>query len=249
MQLTILGSGSIAVNRNCSAYLIKVKNNHLLLDCGAGAYKQLITSGIDLEKIGSIFITHTHVDHVNDFQALLWRYMYGSKRKKQLNIYGPKGFKRFFSNLVKLYPQFSNTKFRLRINELDNISTKIGAVKVIAKRVRHTKYSNAYRVEYNKKSIVYSGDTDYCDEIIELSKNADILILECSMPDDKKAKGHLTPMLCSKIASMANVKKLVLTHFYPECEKLNLRLIIQKEFKGDIVIAKDLAEIYNGGRK
>ena len=56
-----------------------------------------------------------------------------------------------------------------------------------------------------------------------ISKNADLLILECSHPDGMKAKGHLTPSLCGKIAAKANAKKLVLTHFYPEADKVDAR--------------------------
>ena len=53
----------------------------------------------------------------------------------------------------------------------------------------------------NGKSIVYSGDTDYCPELIELADNCDLLILECSFPDDMKVEGHLTPSEAGKIAA------------------------------------------------
>lgn len=244
MELKILGSGTIAGKGNCSSYLIKIGDRFILLDCGPGAYAQLIKSGINMENLMSIFITHTHVDHVNDLPALLWRFMYGTRRKNPLTIFGPKGFKKFFIGITRQYPQIKNTKFSIKIGELSNRGIRLGNIKVISKQVAHAKYSNAYRIEFNKKSIVYSGDTDYCDEIVELAKNADILILECSMPDDKKSQGHLTPKLCSKIASLARVKKLVLTHFYPDCERINIISIIKKskEFKGGIEIASDCSK-------
>ena len=106
---------------------------------------------------------------------------------------------------------------------------------------RHTKNSVSYRIEHNNKSIIYSGDTDYSNEIIKISKNADLLILECSFP--YKAEGHLTPSLCGKIAAKANVKKLVLTHFYPECDKVDIKKQCGKEFNGKIVLAKDFMGI------
>ena len=97
------------------------------------------------------------------------------------------------------------------------------------------------RIEYNNKSIVYSGDTDYSDEIIKISKNADLLILECSFP--YKTEGHLTPSLCGRIAANANAKKLVLTHMYPECDKVDMKKLCGKEFSGKIVLAKDFMGI------
>ncbi len=106
---------------------------------------------------------------------------------------------------------------------------------------KHTDSSVSYRIEYNGKAIVYSGDTDYSGEIIKISKNADLLILECSFP--YKAEGHLTPDLCGKIAAKANAKKLVLTHFYPECELIDIKKQCSKEYNGKIVLAKDFMKI------
>ena len=106
---------------------------------------------------------------------------------------------------------------------------------------KHTDSSVSYRIEYNGKAIVYSGDTDYSGEIIKISKNADLLILECSFP--YKAEGHLTPDLCGKIAAKANAKKLVLTHFYPECDEVDVKKQCSKEFKGKIVLAEDFMKI------
>ncbi|MFH0867715.1 MAG: MBL fold metallo-hydrolase, partial [Candidatus Woesearchaeota archaeon] len=81
----------------------------------------------------------------------------------------------------------------------------------------------------------------YCNEIIETSKNADLLILECSFPD--KEEDHLTPSLCGKIATKAKVKKLVLTHFYPECDKVDVKKQCSKEYNGKIIVAKDFMGI------
>ncbi|MEK6869405.1 MAG: MBL fold metallo-hydrolase, partial [Nanoarchaeota archaeon] len=126
------------------------------------------------------------------------------------------------------------------INKIKNYKKDI-IVKSI--KSKHTNASVSYRIEYNNKSIVYSGDTDYSNEIIKLSKNADLLILECSHLDGRKAKGHLTPSLCGKIATKANVKKLVLTHFYPEADKADIKKQCRKAFGGNIVLARDFMSI------
>ena len=76
-----------------------------------------------------------------------------------------------------------------------------------------------------------------------MSKNTDLLILECSFPDNEKVEGHLTSSLCGRIAAKANVKKLVLTHFYPECDKVDIKKQCSKEFDGKIILAKDFMKI------
>jgi len=69
------------------------------------------------------------------------------------------------------------------------------------------------------------------------------LILECSLPDGMEVEGHLTPSLAGKLADMANVRKVVLTHFYPECLKTDIETQCRKTFSGDLILGKDLLEI------
>ena len=77
------------------------------------------------------------------------------------------------------------------------------------------------------------------------TKNADLFICECALPDQMKADGHLTPSYAGRIASMANVKKLVLTPFYPECgppecSPTDITKQCRKTYAGPLVLADDL---------
>ena len=83
----------------------------------------------------------------------------------------------------------------------------------------------------------------YCKNVVELGRDADILILECSMLDKKKVDGHLTPSLCGRIADESNCKKLVLTHFYPSCDKIDAVSVCKKYYRGKIIIAEDLMRL------
>ncbi|MBL8150913.1 MAG: MBL fold metallo-hydrolase [Blastocatellia bacterium] len=98
----------------------------------------------------------------------------------------------------------------------------------------------SYRIETEDAVVVYSGDTDYCESIVDISKDADLGLLECSSPDEAKIAGHLTPGLAGKIAREAGVKHLVLSHFYPVCFGADILGQCQKEFQGKITLAEDL---------
>jgi ribonuclease BN (tRNA processing enzyme) len=103
--------------------------------------------------------------------------------------------------------------------------------------------SRGYRFEFaNGKSLVVSGDTDYCDGMIDLGREADLMILECSMPDDMKVQGHMTPSECGKLAQKANCRKLCLTHFYPVCDQKDVRKKCLAEYGGELFLAEDLME-------
>ena len=282
IKLTILGSGTAAprLERNMAGYLLEAGNKKILFDSGPGTIRQLLKLKVNLLDIDDVFYTHLHNDHINDLGAIIWSNNYGMGRKTALNIYGPKGFKKYFKilmekilkptklnyginvkemwngSIIKIPIKNENNKKFLIINKIDKNSmmdknNKNNAINIknnkyiTIKSIKseHTDASISYRIEHDNKSIVYSGDTDYSNEIIKISKNADLLILECSLPDNKKAKGHLTPSLCGKIAAKANVKKSVLTHFYPEADKADVKGQCTKEFNGEIILAKDFMEI------
>jgi ribonuclease BN (tRNA processing enzyme) len=115
---------------------------------------------------------------------------------------------------------------------------------VKASGLLHTDSSLGYRLETQEgKSLVYSGDTDYCENIVSLAKGAHVLILECSFPNEMKVDGHLTPSLAGRIAREAGCRKLVLTHLYPPCNGKPVIEQARREFSGHVVVAEDLMEL------
>ncbi|GAG98641.1 unnamed protein product, partial [marine sediment metagenome] len=116
--------------------------------------------------------------------------------------------------------------------------------KVDTAPVAHNEESIAYRItSADGQSAVYTGDTDYAETITELAENADLLICESAFPDKFKEKGHLTPSLAGDLATRAGVRKLVLTHLYPECDKEDIAAECRKTYSGPLVLAEDLMEL------
>ena len=56
-------------------------------------------------------------------------------------------------------------------------------------------------------------------------------------------KGHLTPSLAGKIATMANVRKLLLTHFYPECDEVDIAKECRKTYSGELILAENFMTV------
>ncbi len=243
MKLTILGSGTAAplLERSNAAYLLEMDNIKFLLDSGAGTIRRLLEVKADLSGINHIFYTHLHNDHINDLGAIIWSNNYGLKRKKALNLYGPKGFKKYFKILVNKLLKPPRLYFDVNIKELENSHLEIGGVTVKTQQIRHstTTKSIAYRFEFKNKSFVYTGDAEYQESIAKIAENCDALLTECSLPDSKKEKSHLTPSLAGKLAAKANAKHLILTHFYPEVLKTDIRRQCSRHFGGKITLAKD----------
>jgi len=97
------------------------------------------------------------------------------------------------------------------------------------------------------RKIVYTGDTRPSKAIVELAKNADLLIHDSNYDEDyvemAREKGHSTASQAAKIAVEANVNKLILTHFSPRYESLDLMLLRAKNIFQNTIIAEDLMSI------
>ena len=110
--------------------------------------------------------------------------------------------------------------------------------------IRHTPNSLAYRIhDRSGGSFDYSGDTSYCDEIVDVASDCDLLILECSYPEGEDVEGHLTPSQAGRIATLAGSKKLLLIHFYPEVLGTDIAMDCRKTYKGELILGRDMLHI------
>jgi len=255
MLVTILGSGTCvpSLKRSSCSVLIETGKTKILIDCGAGTIRRLLENGTQIYDISHILISHFHPDHTGELISFLFanKYPDGSKRKMPLSIIGGQGVLNFYAGLKAVFGNWIDLMpCVLNIIELDTYKKDMRLDDAVLEYlpVEHNEESLAYKVTgSNGCSIVYSGDTDYCDNLIEISYNADLLICESALPDELKVNGHLTPSVAGKIAAKAKVKKLILTHLYPECDKVDIRAQCKKTYPGDLIIAEDLMKIYLPG--
>ena len=249
MELYILGSGTCIPNleRHPPGILIKTEQEDILIDSGSGTLRQLLKIGVDYRQLKHLMYTHSHPDHTAELIPILLALYVSTQdvRKDDLLIYGPPGFSEFFQNLAAAYGAWVlQHNLEIQVRELLQNQVQIAGCTVTTAPMKHARHSIGYRFDSaDNKCITYSGDTDYCREIIELARESDVLILECSFPDDQKMNGHLTPTSAATIAAEANCKHLVLTHFYPACDKIDILPICQKIYSGKISLAADLMHI------
>ncbi|HAY38436.1 MAG TPA: MBL fold metallo-hydrolase [Desulfobacteraceae bacterium] len=252
LSVTILGSGTCvpSLKRSSCSALMRTGDNILLFDSGVGTMRRLLEAGVEIFDVSFIFYSHFHPDHTGELAPFLFsnKYPDGSRRKKPLTLVAGNGFLKFYKNLKLVYGHWIELDTNLlNIIELDNTNydkRRFDNFKVESIPVEHNPESIAYRITGSEGiSVVYSGDTDFSDNLVMLSKDADLLICESALPDELKVKGHLTPSLAGEIAKRANVRKLVLTHFYPECDRADVEKECRKTYAGPLVLAEDLMKI------
>jgi len=251
MEITILGSGTAtpSLERNASGLAVKALHSWILVDIGPGTMRRMCEAGIDSKWIDAILITHFHPDHVSDLVPFLFasNYEYGAVRSEPFHLIGPTGLEQFYSALVGVYGDWIVPKGnRLILKEMAARAAgnlDLAGAEIHSRPAVHSFPSLHYRFEADGVSFTASGDTDFSDGLIELARDTEVLICECSMPDDLKQPGHLVPREAGSIAAQANVKKLVLTHFYPPCEEVDVVMQASRTFSGEIVKARDLMVI------
>ena len=244
LDIIILGSGTCIPTRHRGPSGIVLKSNDvlLLIDGGSGTLSRMTSADIDYKSLQYIFYSHLHPDHCIELIPLLQALKVSppTNPHHELHIVGPPGFLDFINNLERTFGTWiKNSSGFVKYYEAFNTSNTYDFGIVVTKPMNHSSYSNGYRFEINGKTIAYSGDTDYCQEVIDLGRKADILILECSLPDDEKIDGHLGPSLAGKIAQQAGCDHLILTHFYPSIENVDILSIVQHYYTGDISLAFD----------
>jgi len=255
MIVTVLGSGTCvpSIERSSCSIMLEVNNARLLFDSGPGTMRRLLRTNTTIFDVDYIFYSHFHPDHTAELVPFLFATKYPdvSQRQKVLTIVAGGGFEDFFAGLKTVYGKWIELDPGLvEIIVMSNQSADLRRLKdftVQSAPVDHNPESIAYRITSSgEHSVVYSGDTDTSENLIELSKDADLLICESALPDDYRIKGHLTPSLAGDIATRAGVRKLVLTHFYPECDQTDIELECRKTYDGPLVLAEDLMRIEIG---
>lgn len=249
MQLTILGSGTnVHPTRAAAGYLVRTDQN-ILLDFGPRTLMNLIKTGVDRHGITHILFSHFHADHFSDFitfffDAVIYAKHEGGKRP-DMTLIGPRGTIRLLTAMLRTFPSFCRPPFRVMLKEVSTKAFTIGDTRVVPKPVFHVPdlSSVGYRVEYQGKSMVYSGDSQYCDGLVRLCAEADLAVLDCSFPANKPGPAHLHAGQCGQVAQEAGVGQLVLSHFYPIADRYDVKAQAGERYEGKIKKGRDLLTI------
>ncbi len=245
MKVTILGSGTNMHPTRAAAGYLFWTDRPILLDFGPRTLSNLRKTGLDRHTIQHLLFTHYHADHFSDFIPFFFDAICSSKFERirpPLTIFGPPGTKRLFRGMFKTFPNFSEPLFRVTIKEVEDRPFSIGPTRIIPKRMTHTTQQCClgYRLEYQGKAAVFSGDAVASSNLQKLCRNVDLAILDCSFPEDQPGVAHMHAGACGRIAKRAGVKRLVLSHLYETADRSPIVSQARKYFPGPIVKAKDL---------
>lgn len=170
---------------------------NFMIDCGALSLIALKAGKIALNRIQTIFITHFHADHFGGIPFFMLNAQFFPKRREPLTIAGSQGLVEWYERVMETaFPGTSATKprFEPSLVELEpGIKTIVEGITVRPLRVKHGNLGGlffAYRFEAEGRSIAYTGDTEWTDELIKAGAGVDLFIAEAYFYD-KKVRLHL----------------------------------------------------------
>ena len=180
----------------------------------------LHAGAVDLAAIDAVAISHLHGDHFGGIPFLMLDGQFLSRRERPLLFAGPPGTaERINAALEVFYPNSTKTNYRFpwSVTEIPvGAPTDILGLNVVSAEVIHFSGapSTALRISDGKKTLAYSGDTQWTDALLPIAAGADLFIVEC-YDYDRELTGHLNWMSIRQRLKDFAARRVMVTHMNP----------------------------------
>jgi ribonuclease Z len=240
-RVTLLGTGTPipSPERFGPSTLIEAGDHTVLIDAGRGATIRLFQIGVPIGKIDALLLTHFHSDHtvgIPDLWLTGWLSSYFGNRQRPFNVIGPVGTARLMRHLEAAYAQDIEIRIKdehlarehiaITVKEFteDGIVYHVGDLRILAFTVDHgeaIKPAYGYRIEYQDRVAVISGDTRYNANVVRYGEGVDLLVHEVAMarPDllgetyiQRIVNHHTSPQEAGRVFAQTTPKLAAFTH-------------------------------------
>lgn len=288
-DIVFLGTGSPlpSMDRCGAGQVVIAGDTHILVDCGWGAARRILPAGLSAGQIDTAIFTHMHTDHITDFPDFLFlRWTWGAT--KPLRVYGPEGTREMVEGFLmalrrdigfrlkhhagKLHPD----GIKVEVTEIPTTSSptrflEMGGLQIESFEVDHFPVVPAfgYRVLWDGRNVVLSGDTSFCESLVAAAHGADVLVCEAMNAEMLQARitglrgmgrelqaslfedvpsYHLPTADVARLAKEAGVGRLVLSHLIPPIPNDGpmvgqFTAGMDAVYKGVIHVAKDMERV------
>lgn len=219
VTLTCLGtSDAFGVGgRHCAGYLVETPAARTLLDAGPSILSALERNHRSASEVDAVVVSHLHGDHFAGLPFLLLKSTYDERRTKPLVVVGPPEIESRTRELYRaLYREASNAEvgFDLRFVEArPGEPVEIADLRVEAFEVPHASSATCFgfRAAAGGRTLVYSGDTAWTDDLLRRASGADLFLCECTS-FEAEIPGHVRWSDVDRNRSRLECRELLLTH-------------------------------------
>jgi ribonuclease Z len=261
------------MNRFGPSILVEAGDKKFLFDAGRGAMQRIAQVKVRWQDVDGVFFTHLHSDHVVGFPDVwLTGWLVGAGRNRPLEVWGPPGTSNMVSHLVQAFEfdirfRISDDKARPEGAAINTHEIKPGVafeqngVKITAFEVDHAPVEPAYgyRIDYEGRSVVLSGDTRTSDNLVRAAAGVDLLVHEVVSPETfvraginpERAKSvvahHVTPEQAGEVFERTKPRLAVYSHIVLSTATADdLVPATRKTYNGPLEVGEDLMVIEVG---
>ncbi len=224
VKLAFLGTGTCsATERNPASCAVSDGKEVVLIDCGGGCYHQLARLGrkdFPFRSVNLIVLTHYHVDHVAGLPDFFWGEMWDTRgrRSRPLTILGPPGLNDFIDR--RFLPFIGDHEIPF---EFEPVEIQPGErfshtfCDITSYHLIHGPRSSGYLFSVDGTKLAITGDTGYCDNLLKLARESDILVMEWAIRGFDDHEKHINGEDMKRlVTSGALPERVYITHVYPE---------------------------------
>ena len=245
MKVTVLGSSAAYAGPAdaCSGYLVEHGDAKVLLDCGTGVISSL-QDHVEVGELTHIAISHMHADHFFDLIPLYYALWRGSEKTRQAKprlLLPPGGLQ-----VLRQVGELAGSSFATLENVFapeeyqPGASHGLGGVEVEFTPAEHFIPAYAITLRGGSRRVAYSADSRPCPALVRVAQDADLFLCEATIFDSADTagrQGHMTAHEAAEVAQRAGVDSLVLTHFWPDCDRTRSQDEARSVFSGATEVA------------
>lgn len=278
LQVTLLGTGNPRPNmeRFGPSILVEAGTHRIVIDAGRGSSQRLFEIGAREALVGveALFLTHLHSDHVVGLPDL-WLTSWVFGRAKSLEVFGPPGTAEMSGHLQQAFKWDVDMRSKdegfplegVRLSARDvqpGVAFDRDGLRVTAFAVEHGGVitpAYGYRVDYQGRSVAFSGDTKLFEPLVEHAKGVDVIVHEVISPEvemrraqvqgahaiERVISHHTSPEQAGTIFARIKPRLAVYSHIVPSPTTAeDLIGPTRRTYAGPLAVGYDLMTIVIG---
>ena len=245
-EVIFLGTGAALAgpDRENTYLLVRGDQTTLMIDCAGAPAQRMAHLGFSLDIIDHLILTHHHPDHIYGYSMLILNaWLQGRKRK--LTVHGLEATVKSAQVLLELaesnsWPNLFPIEYHVVAPKNIELILSTSDLVISATMGDHFVPTMGIRVSSPRtaRTMTYTSDTTPSEPIIELARDADILVHEATGLNGN-SPGHSTAVQAGRDARIARAKHLVMVHVPPDCNPEAWRQAAKAEFTGEVQVAND----------
>ncbi|MFB6192831.1 MAG: MBL fold metallo-hydrolase, partial [Candidatus Nanohaloarchaea archaeon] len=246
MKLKFLGTGGGRYvtgrqRRRTAGIIVETEETSLHIDPGPGGLVYANKELEDPEEVDGVIVSHAHPDHSNDAEAVIE--MITEAYSNQAALFANETVLEGYGEIEKTISSY-HKGLCSRVEKLEEGSSfEYKDLKIESQEMFHgDPRTQGFTLETEEKKIGFWTDTQYSEELLELYRDCDVMVIYATRPKGKSVKGHTSIDDIPEIMESVEASTAIITHFgyaMLDSDMEEQKAFIQEKIDGKVIFAED----------